>query len=989
MKKIANVSFLMLAAFLLLMPTALFGQNISQRGKVVDSAGDGIPGAYVVQANTTNGTVTDIDGNFTLSVPRGSNLEVSFMGYKTMMAVANGESLSIVLEEDAESLEEVLMVGYATGKKMSMSGAVERVTADQLNVGFLATPMDAIRAKVSGLVISQNGGNPTGTPTVRLRGTSSLTGETGPLFIIDGMFADVATFAALNAADIAEVTVLKDAAETAQYGSRGASGVIVVTTQKGKAGEPRVDYNGQLGLGVIYKRFDVMSADEWRDTNTRLNEVGVDHGYSNDFFAQILNPVTVQHNHDVSLTMGSQRANTRASIGVNSREGQVKGTENTLYNMRVNSMVNALNDKLVFELGFMGSYRTSTDLSSQRLYTSAAQFNPTFANFRNPETGLWDRDPAAQQITHPLGQLEQTRDSENFRISTTGRISYKILPGLTFAAYGSFRYNNSVSKTYIPNNTPEGESTNGSASLSHNDSKSLMGNLQLTYVKEIGKSSINFLALSEAIKDTNFSFSASATGFDTNYFKYNNLRAGANVSYGSNSSSASENVIISYLARLNYMFDNRYVITLNARADGSSKLGADHKWGFFPSVSGAWIVSNEKFMKNLTSISNLKFRVGYGVSGNQNGISAYRSLALMNPSSLTTVNGANAVSFAYSANDNPDLQWETKYTLNAGVDFSMFKSRLRMSADYYQSTTKNLLYSYSVPVPPFLYSSLLANIGVMTNHGFEFSIGGDVIRTRDWGLALNGQMAFQNNKLVSLSGEYKGQELNPSQPIVRRSINDMGGLTSNTGVIFMSEGMPLDYILIPEFEDFVVADNGHKKYKLVDQDGNGRVQTTYTSPDRVFKGQATPKVTMGASIQLQYKTFDFTTQLSGAFGHMIYNATNMLFYNMANFPSYNVLRDAPNQMIYDIVLSDYWLEKGDYVNIDYMSLGWNAPIRKWTNTPFHKLRMAVSCNNVKTFTKYSGLTPLLDIGNGSQGGLDDRGIYPVSRTFMFSLQFGF
>ena len=992
-KALLSVCFTVLC---LCMPVLASAQNIATKGKVVDGSGEAVMGAYVLEKGTQNGVVTDIDGNFAITVKKGATIAVSFIGYTTSeVVVENNNFIDVILNEDTETLEELVVVGYATGKKRSISGAVERMTADDLNVGFIATPMDAIRAKVSGLTITSNGGDPNGTPTVRLRGTSSLSGETGPLFIIDGMFSDVATFNSLNAADIEEVTVLKDASETAQYGSRGASGVIVVRTTRGAAGQARVDYRGQIGIANAYKLPGHMQAADWKYWNNELQAHGTDHGSETDFYGLILNKTALQHNHNLSIAFGNQKANMRASLGVNQRQGQIKGSGNILYNFRVNSTVNFIKDKLTLEVGAMGSRRDSDNKGGQNLFKCGVQFNPTFPDHRNPETGLWDSDPSAQEVSNPLGQLEEISKGENTRLSANARLSWKIIDGLTLSAYGAWNWSDNISKSYTPNDVQAGYSTSGSASISNSKSQDLMGNIQLTYVKDIKKHSLNFLLLAEAMKAESFSFNARSTGYDTNYFLYNNLSAGANVGYGYVGSSASDNALLSYMGRFNYMYDNRYVVTLNLRADGSSKLGANNKWGFFPSASAAWLIHNEEFMKN-TPVSNLKLRVGYGLTGNQNGIAAYNSLPLMSPSKITMVDGVAHVAYAYSRNNNPDLKWETKYTLNAGVDFGFFKNRLRGSIDYYQSTTKDLLYTYTVPVPPFLNSRLLANVGQMSNKGVELSVGGDIIATKTWGLTVSLQGAYQESNIDSISGMYGDQELKPAQPVALASIVNAGGMTTDTSVIFMEEGKPYGFhkiYLQKKNEDgswALLEDSknpGHYKYDLVDVDGDGRVRASSTSGDRVDCGQAVPKFTMGASIQLRYKDFDFTTQLSGAFGHKIYNSTSAVYYNMGNFPAYNVYKDAPNRMIYDIRISDYWLEPGDYVNIDYMSLGWNAPVRKW-NTVFSKLRLAISCNNVVTFTKYTGMTPLMNIASPS-GALDDRGVYPVSRTYMFSLQFGF
>jgi TonB-linked SusC/RagA family outer membrane protein len=512
-----------------------------------------------------------------------------------------------------------------------------------------------------------------------------------------------------------------------------------------------------------------------------------------------------------------------------------------------------------------------------------------------------------------------------------------------------------------------------------------MASFQLSYNKTIGKHAISALALTEAQKYNYWYNYSKATGFETDYFKYNNMQAGSTVKWGDVQSNATEYTLMSYLGRLNYMFDNRYVVTLNARADGSSKLGANHKWGFFPSASLAWIISNEGFMKNQRLFNNLKFRVGYGVTGNQDAIDPYRSLSLMSPNGTTTYNGATVTTYALDSNPNPDLKWETKYTFDAGIDFSMWRGRFSGTIDAYMSTTRDLLYTYQVPVPPFTYTSLLANMGEMSNNGIEIGLHAAPIETKDMGLTLQGNVAFQKNKLVSLSGTYNGQDLTTSKYIALNSAS-CNGLTSNTNVVYMTEGYPVNIFRLPVHDGFKTDDTGKKTYQVKDVNGDGGI-TLDDEGDREFLGQATPKVFASFGGTFRYKNWDLSTQLNGGFGHHIYNFTSLRLSNLGAFPTYNVLKSAEELGVYNAQHTSYWLEKGDYVNIEYITLGYNLPASKLGLNYIKGLRFALSCNNVATLTGYSGLTPILN--NATIGGGIDNNVFPIMRTYtaMLSVKF--
>lgn len=969
---------------------ALFSVNSMGQTEVsgIVSSPDGLPlpGVAVMQEGTSSGTVTDIDGRYNFSFSGDAPvMVVSCIGYQTAIVPINGRNrIDVTLEEAATELDETVVVGYATGNRRSISGSVQRLTTREMNTGYISNPLDALQGKVPGMIVTQSGGSVLGTPTVRIRGTSSLTGGSDPLVVIDGAFSDLDTFYTIPVDDIQEITMLKDASETAQYGSRGAAGVIVVTTKRGEEGTATVDYNGQFGISMAYKNIDILTADEWRNVNnTYFNGIGTDMGYNTNWVEWIQNKVVPQNSHSISLTQGSKTSSMRASVSVIDRQGTVRGARNTNYSASFAASQAVLDNKLRFELNSRFSRNDRNNPSYS--WTGAVAYNPTFPSFRNPETGLWDLDPGATQVTHPGESGDRENNSTSSRLMVNGRASWNIIEGLTLSAFGSYNQMNFLQRSYTPNNISASNSTMGSATVSNRQIYGLMGNVQLSYVKELGKSEINALLLAEAQSTNMFASSATATGFGTNDLKYNNLEAGALVQRGDNTSSASDSRLLSYMARLNYMYDNRYVITANFRADGSSKLGINNKWGFFPSVSGAWIISNEQFMKDWGAFSTLKLRAGYGVTGNQNGIDAYTSIEQMVPTGTTEYNGKTYVTYGINSNANPDLKWETKYTFDIGVDFSTLGSRLRGTIDYYRSTTKDMLYTYTVPVPPFTYQTLLANIGEMTNNGFEVALTGDIIKTNDWGLTIGANVAYQQNKLISLTGEYNGETLTPAKYVQLQSAG-AAGLTQNWGVTYMTEGYPVGLFILPIHDGFAVDENGHRTYQFKDVDGNGEIDTTIGN-DRDICGQVMPKVTASLNLNLRYKDFDFSLQATGAFGHKIYNMTALTLADMSGFPIYNISPTATDLMIYGKNHSSYWLEDGDYVNIGYVSVGYNLPIQQLGIKWLRSLRVALSCNNLATITGYSGLTPMID-SMSLNGGIDNT-VDPIMRTYAIQLSVKF
>lgn len=966
------------------------GTTINVKGSVKDTGGEPIIGASIRLQGTTSGVVTDYDGNFTIQAPGNGTLVISYVGYVTQtIAIQSRNSINVTLTEDLELLEEVVVIGYATGSTRTISGAVEKVGREDMNAGVVVNPLDALKGKVAGVNIQKTGGDPTAGSAIRIRGTTSLSGGNDPLVVIDGVFGDLALLNALSPSDIESFTILKDASETAQYGSRGASGVIVVTTEKGKAGTKSINYDGTFGVEDVYKTINMLNADSYRAAVESMGYANaLDRGANTNFMQEMLQTGYTQ-NHRISFGGGTAETNFRASLGVIDQKGIIKNNSMRNYTAKIDGSQLFFDNKLKLDLGMFGSKKESRYVNDyQKTFYSAASFNPTFPNTQNDD-GTWPEDPNANEVDNPLGRLTINDREDNAYLSTNGRFTWTINDNLNFSAFGSYTYNAKENMNYIPSNIKQGiREGRGKAYRGMNKSNTLMGNVSLNYKKMFQNSRLDALALVEGQKYNYTGFGANARGFDTNFFGYDNLAAGAVVKYGDVSSYKNGYSLNSFLGRVNYMYANRYIATVNMRFDGSSKLGENNKWGFFPSASLAWVMSEESFLKDINEINEIKWRVGYGRTGNQDAISAYNSLLLMGPSGLTSVNGVPTVTYGYNRNANPDLRWETKDMFDVGMNASFFDRKLTATIDYYYSKTKDLLYNYDVPVPPFVHPQLLANLGEMKNSGLEVSLGITPLRTKDMELTVSGNMAFQKNKLLSLSGTYMGQELNAAEYMQLARINGAGFQGGNTYVTYQVVGQPLGVFYLPKSNGIINDGLGSYSYNILNLDEDPAINLN-NGADRYFAGQAMPKVIMGTNISFRYKAFDIQTQMNGAFGHKIYNGTSLSYMNMNVFPTYNVLPDAPKKKIFDSTVTDYWLEKGDYLHIAYVTLGYNFDVEKiknWVNS----IRLTASVNNLHTFTNYSGLSPMINSTtvNGELG-LDDKRFYPLSRTYSLGLSINF
>lgn len=878
--------------------------------------------------------------------------------------------------------DSILNIGYARGSLINLSGSVERITESQMNKEQITNPLEAIQGRVAGLTILKSSNGMAALESVRMRGTTSLTSGNDPLIIVDGVLGDLTMLTSIYPADIESFTILKDASETAQYGSRGASGVINIVTKKGVAGKTRVNYSGSFGIAHVYRHLDMLSGAEFRRVAAENNLQILDKGYDTDFQKEI-EQVGLQQNHNIAFYGGGEASNYRVSLGYQDRQGVVDNESMKLFTANMNMSQKLLDGFIDCELGLFGSVKKNRTLfDTQKTFYSAATFNPTFPNHKNPETGGWDQITTASQITNPLAWMEVDNNNDASYLSAHARLTFNLMEDLKLVMFGSYTYNDAEDAQYLPTSVW----ANGQAYRGDRKSESLLGNLMLTYRKQAGAHFFDVLALGELEKNIYKGFYTTVTNFSSNALGYHNLQAGALRPWDGTGSYYEDPHLASFLGRVNYTYDNRYVVTLNARTDASSKFGRNHKWGFFPSASLAWNVTEETFMKQFRSVDNLKLRVGYGLAGNQGGIDSYTTMALVRPNGVTPVGNAPLVTYESMKNVNPDLKWEVKHTFNAGFDLSMYGNRLLLSVNYYNSKTTDMLYQYNVSVPPFPYSTLLANLGSMRNSGTEVSVGVTPLKTKDMELNINANITFQKNKLLSLSGVYDGEYISASEYTAIAGLNGAGTHGGYNNIVYQIVGQPLGVFYLPHCEGLVSDGEGGYTYQIADLNGGG--VNLEDGEDRYVAGQAIPKVLLGSNISFRYKNIDISLQINGAFGHKVYNGTSLSYMNMNSLPDYNVLAEAPKRMIKDQTATDYWLESGNYVNFDYLTVGWTVPLKP---RRFLKgIRLAGTVNNLGTISGYSGLTPLVNSSLvDATLGVDDKRTYPLLRTYTVSLSLNF
>ena len=860
-------------------------------------------------------------------------------------------------------------------------GSMAKVGAKQMNKGLVNSAINALSGQAVGVNVVTNGQDRMAMLTsVRVRGTTSLTGGNDPLVLIDGVSSDLSTLSTIYPADIESFTILKNASETSKYGSRGASGVIEVKTKRGNGSKFQIYYDGTAGFDVVYKRLRMLNAAEYVSAAKALGLDYVDKGYDTNFQKEIVR-IGFVNSHHVAFSGGSEKSNYRASLGYVRGQTVIKNKDYNNFVAKLDISQLAFDERLKIDFGAFGSSQQDEKIFDiQALSYSTAAMNPTLP-FHKIGNG-WQRNGNASQIgpTEPL--LFERNDEKNLTFNSHLQLSLQLTHNLHLAALGSYSYTSTENGRFAPTWVW----AQGLAYRGERKTEDMLGNISLDWKYRWGINNLSATILAEYQKKKIAAFWTQVKGLTNNYFGYDNLGAASDRPYGGTGSSYADPSLTSFMGTLTYTLLDRYTLNLTTRADGSSMVGKDHTWGIFPSISATWDIKKESFLRNNKSISLLNLRTGYGRSGNLGGISSYLTLRQYIPVGLISYNGTPTVTMGTLRNSNPDLRWETRSTFNIGTDLGLFNNRLLLTAEYYYSKTTDMLYEYDVPVPTFAFDKLLANIGSMSNSGFELGIGVVPISKKDMELNVNVNMAWQKNKLLSLNGKHNGRQMTASEITPIGGMNGAGFHGGYNDIIYQIVGQPLGVFYLPHCKGIVDNGHGHNKYDIADLN-NDNVIDLSDHGDRYIAGQATPKMTLGSNISFRYKAFDISLQMNGAFGHKIFNGTTLSFLNMSNFPDYNVLAEAPARNIVDQNVTDYWLEKGDYLNFDYLTIGWNTPIK---NKYISSLRVSFSINNLATITSYSGLTPIINsyvVDNTL--GIDDKRTYPPYRTYSIGVSIKF
>lgn len=965
--------------FLWIFSLSMFAQNITVRGTVYDTDGEALIGVTVQVQGTTTGTVTDVNGGYVLqNVAPNAILEVSYVGMRTEIIPVRGRTqIDVELTDDTELLDELVVVGYGEQRRREITGSVTNVTSENFNQGVTRDAADLLQGKVAGLQITTPSGDVTDGTRIRLRGVSTLQNDQGPFIVIDGVpGGDLQTVAPQ---DIESISVLKDASSAAIYGSRSAGGVILITTKRGSGVKPRVSYDGYVAVSQIANKPDLLTAEEWRDyARTSGSDASVYDRYnaSTDWFDEITRDAFSQ-NHSLSLSGGGSNNNYRASFNYLKRDGVMKDNNMDRYNFRFQIMQRAIGDRL--RIGLTGS-ATVRDfrVPNRRNFVLAYNMLPVYPV--KTSDGEWFDTREYDQGNPVRNQQYNENNRKNVQFYGSGDILFNLAEGLDIktmlykerrAEEGS-RYNNSE--------TEAGRDDGGYAQRENRIWDKHLMEWLLDYSTSFGANEQHgFNAMAGySWEENEYSYMMAANrSFTTDLLGANNLASGQGLRPTDVGSARNMSRLISFFGRVHYSYKSKYMVTATVRRDGSSKFGANHKWGIFPSVSAAWGITEEAFMNDVEWVDEMKLRVGYGVTGNQSGLDPYKTLQLYGTSGTYYDNGAWLTAYRINQNANPDLKWEETAMFNVGLDFLLFNNRLSGTIEWYDKRTKDMLYTYRVPTPPFLHSEMMANVGDMKNTGIELALSLDAIKTSDFKWNTSVTAAHNKNEITSLSDDvYTTSRILVGDAWVR------GGSGRTTHVV--EEGYPVGQFYGPEF--IRIDEDG--KYVFRDSDGNET--NAVTAEDYTYIGSAQPDLTFGWSNLFRYKRWDMSFFLRGTFGNKVLNMGRMTYGHPGYLIGANALNDP---LIHQLkVVPEYsslYVEDASHIRLDNASIGYTFKTENlnW----LENARVYATGQNLFLITKYKGLDPEVDENrnNGLAPGVEDREYYPKARTYSVGITLTF
>ncbi len=1002
--------FFQICLSLLLLAAAVpaMAQSVTVRGTVTDATGEPVIAAGVVESGTTNGVVTDGNGNYTIVVKGpASVLDFSCIGYESQSVTVGRQGvINVTLEEALSFLQEAVAIGYGTQKKADITSSVQSVKSDDFNKGAIQDAGQLIQGKVAGLQVTMSSGDPTASSSVMLRGYSSMLGSTAPLVLIDGIPGNLSTVAP---EDIESIDVLKDGSATAIYGTRGTNGVIIITTRNAKREMPAtVEYAGYVSASTWLKAPDFLKADDLRklyaDGWTFSGANDKDYEDNVDWLKEI-SRTAISHNHNLSIMGGGKHNTYTANLTYNDYQGTIIGTGRT--NIRARAMVSQylFDDKLKLSAEIMANESNGkTGFSPSYVYRQACIQNPTQPI--KDEQGNWV-ERGVYFYDNPLSYIyEREGMNRNRNLRFNGVVEFKPIESLTFKMLYVRKGQSSINGYYYTHQdvTTTENGYNGYASRGSSDYINNMLEISASWVKDFGKHHVTAVGGYSYEDNTSESFSMSNRNFPTDMYAYNNMEKGQGLTEGTATESSYKYMtkLIGLFARATYNYDDRYLLMVSYRRDGSSKFGAGNKWGNFPGISAGWRLNNESFLKGVKWLDNLKLRAGFGITGIDVN-DPYQSLSSLNYSGYFFYGGQWIPRLIPVRNDNPNLRWEKKYEYNIGLDFAFLDGRLGGSIDFYQRDTRDALYWYSVPVPPYQYGSIMANVGHIQNRGVEILLNAVPVRTKDFEWSTSATYSYNANKLVSLQNDqfqmstdyfdtgYTGEPIQTSTHRVKEGwpIGNFYGLKS---LGLNSAGKWI-------VERYNFAEDGKTPVSVFPD-----LAENATSADWQVLGNGVPKIYANWNNTFRYRGFDLNITMRGAFAFQVLNYQK-LFYGNPTI-QYNVLKSAFDKI--DVVdeytgqktgekayISDsqryvsHYIENGDYWKIDNVTLGYT---RNFKHPYFKRLRVYASIRNLATITKYSGLDPEIRVSYGDNGydpGTDDRDKYPTIRSYTFGVNITF
>ena len=975
------------SASLLLCSTAAMAQS-QKSGVIKDANGEPLIGVTVLEQGTSNGTVTDVNGRYTLKTTKpNAKLKVSYIGYESQV-ITPGQS--VTLSANDATLNEVVVVGYGTMRRKDVTSSITTVNAKDLDKGVYTDPAQMLQGKVAGLVISSSG-DPNGSSSITLRGSSSLReGEAmQPYYVIDGIPGMDISMVAPD--DIESIDVLRDATATAIYGSKAANGVIIITTKKGAEGKTNVSYNGYVAFDNALKTLDMASAAELRASG----EVVEDEGANTDWQDEVLR-TGVSHNHNLSISGGNKQTKYIASLNYIDHDGVIRGTEMNRVNGRALITTKVLKDRLTLSAGInamRGVHKgVPVGQNGESVLDAMNYYSPT--NPVRNEDGSWFKSDIGSQNYNPLSMInEDSNEFEWRRMQYIGKASLDIIDGLVLNANYSYNskqkvysyYNSSLSQ--LPYGGTKGKAHRDTR-MGHDQTFETYLNYDLTLAKVHKLSLMAGYSWEERVN--NDGFGVSVYNFYNDQLGFKNLAYGNFINGMSDVDSGVEEIVrnISFYGRANYSYDGKYLLQATVRRDGSSVFGANNRWGTFPSVSAAWNIAEESFMKD-GIFDQLKLRAGYGVSGNALGFGAYSAYTLfgLNSGSSFTYNGVTYSKIEATQNGNKDLKWETTKMFNVGVDFAFLDSRLSGSIEFYSKKTSDLIWSYDVSTNIYPVGYMNANVGDITNTGIELTINAVPVKTKDFTWQTTVNLAHNKNKVEKLS--------NKKFSVDYKDWGDpnIGGISSNGEVERIKEGESLGTFWTYEWAGY--NEHGQSTYYVHDAttgERTGEVTTTPEKKDKTKVGCALPKVTYGWNNTLTYKKWALTAFFQGNIGNKIMNATRAHYSNKALLSAgKNVLADALKDKYFTsdntyYYPSDRYLENGSFFRLSTLSLAYTFDnFDGWLKS----VQVYGTAKNVFTITGYKGLDPDINLG-GLEPGLDKREtFYPHTRSFILGVKVNF